>query len=154
MMPVSAQVNEEERLARTVRIGRLLEIYGALLTERQREFVRFHYHEDLSFGEIARDHGVSRQAVHDAVRQAEAAMEHYEAGLGLLARSGGGQAASVSGAFEAAQERPAARIEPVIEKLDALRRRLATQGVIYDVGNYVRTLDEVIGGLRKQSGGQ
>jgi hypothetical protein len=147
MIPVSARDSEEYKLAKTIRMGRLLETYGPLLTERQREFVRLHYHDDLSFGEIAHDFGVSRQAVHDAVRQAKAAMEHYEAGLGLLARSVRGQGApprveqTVSSDF----------LEMIIEKLNHLRRNLATQGVIYDTKDYVRSLDEVIARLRERA---
>jgi len=134
-------------------MGRLLETYGALLTERQREFVRLHYHEDMSFGEIARDFGVSRQAVHDAVSQAEAAMEHYEAGLGLLARSGRGQAPPAAAA--PTEVHPAispASLEPIIEKLSSVRRHLATRGIIYDPSDYVRTLDDVLALLRELTG--
>ena len=120
----------------------MLEAYGALLTERQREFVRLHCHKDLSFGEIAREFGVSRQAVHDAVRQAEITMEQYEARLGLLVRSAGKQIV------------PAAeKLKPIIEKVAALRRRLATQGIIYDTTDYLRALDELLALLREQAGG-
>jgi len=150
-MTESVRDNEEAKIARTVRIGRLLETYGSLLTARQREFVRLHYHEDLSFGEIARDSGVSRQAVHDAVRQAEAAMEHYEASLRLLARS-----VTPAPKPPAAEAIPgttpgiaASSLEPIIEKLDTLRRRLASQGIIYDASDYVRKCDEVLADLRR-----
>jgi hypothetical protein len=144
-----------------IRMGRLLETYGGLLTERQKEFVRLHCHGDLSFGEIAREYRVSRQAVHDAVRQAEAAMEHYEAELGLLGRPGRGRArADLSDGSDLSdksdksdQSNTAAALGPVVEKLENMRRRLAGQGVVYDVTEYVRGLDEVIRSLREQTGG-
>lgn len=142
----------EKRLARTVRIGHLLELYGALLTERQREFVRLHCNEDLSFGEIARQFGVSRQAVHDAVRQAEAAMEDYETHLGLLARSAGGPALPTGEPAATDKTVPAGEIDPILAELDLLRQRLATQGIIYDAMEHVRTLDAVLERLRRLSG--
>jgi predicted DNA-binding protein YlxM (UPF0122 family) len=141
----------ENRLARKVRLGRLLDIYGPLLTERQREFVRLHHNEDLSLGEIAREFHVSRQAVHDAVRQAEATMEHYEENLGLLARPF--QAATIPAQPEpggAGAGMPAYdEFREVVAELEAMRRHLATQGIIYDPGSYVRALDEIIAHLRR-----
>lgn len=76
----------QEPMPRHVRIGLLLDLYGNLLTERQREFVILHYDEDQSFGEIALGKGVSRQAVHDAVKHAEKSLEQYERKLRLLER--------------------------------------------------------------------
>ena len=69
-----------------VEIGQLLDIYGDLLTERQREFAMLHFCEDLSFGEIGKMAKVSRQAVYDAVRHAITALQDYEAKLGQIER--------------------------------------------------------------------
>ncbi|GEM_PF-498085 len=73
-------------LPRPIRIGLLVDLYGNLLTERQRKFVLLHFNQDQSFGEIAQVFGVSRQAVHDAVKHAERSLEEYEAKLRLLER--------------------------------------------------------------------
>lgn len=73
-------------LERTLRIVKLYDIYGPLLTERQRELIELHYLQDLSLGEIADQDGVTRQAVHDQLARAERALESYEERLGLLAR--------------------------------------------------------------------
>lgn len=67
-------------------VAALYDFYGQLLTERQRELVELYYLNDLSLGEIAEDQGISRQAVHDQLHRAEAALEHYEATLGLVSR--------------------------------------------------------------------
>jgi hypothetical protein len=150
VMFVAKGDSKKDRLTRTVRIGLLLQAYGPLLTRKQKEFVELHYNEDMSFGEIAREFGVSRQAIHDAVRQAEAAMEHYEDCLGLVAR-GGGRIAPVGQAAPATADGNAAKLGPIIEKLAHLRRRLATQGVIYDATDYVRALDEVIAHLQAKT---
>ena len=65
----------------------LLDLYGGLLTKKQQRFTKMHFEDDLSFGEIAREFGVSRQAVYDAVKHAEEGLERYEQKLGLLKRS-------------------------------------------------------------------
>ncbi|HZS13076.1 MAG TPA: sigma factor-like helix-turn-helix DNA-binding protein [Candidatus Dormibacteraeota bacterium] len=64
---------------------RLLDVYGALLTEHQREACRLHLDEDWSFAELAQELGVSRSAAHDLVRRALVQLEHYEARLGHAA---------------------------------------------------------------------
>lgn len=70
------------------RMSLLLDTYGELLTEKQRDFLRSYYEEDFSFGEIAREHRVSRQAIFDSVKHGEAALENYERVLGLIRNSG------------------------------------------------------------------
>lgn len=69
-----------------VKMGLLLDFYGGLLTERQLLACRLYFAENLSLGEIAFELGISRQAVHDAVRRAEQALVAYEDKLRLVAR--------------------------------------------------------------------
>ncbi len=69
-----------------VRMGWLLDFYGGLLTQRQQCLLGAYYNEDLSLAEIAENEGISRQAVHDALRHGEKALETYEDRLGLLER--------------------------------------------------------------------
>lgn len=76
----------ETVLERFARVNLLYDFYGPLLTERQRRFMELHYQQDLSLGEIAAASGVTRQAVYDALRRAEAALEEYEEKLGLVRR--------------------------------------------------------------------
>ncbi|MDR7483842.1 MAG: methyltransferase [Armatimonadota bacterium] len=68
------------------RANRLFDAYGALLTARQQRMLRQYYQDDLSLGEIAGQMRVSRQAVHDGLRRALAALERYEAALRLVDR--------------------------------------------------------------------
>ena len=49
----------------------LLDFYGELLTDKQRECFDLHYNEDLSLSEIAEQLGISRQGVWDNIRRAE-----------------------------------------------------------------------------------
>ncbi len=67
-------------------ISNLRAYYGNLLTDKQNEMLRLHYDEDMSFGEIAEDFSVSRQAVLDAVKSGEKLLAEYENKLGLAAR--------------------------------------------------------------------
>lgn len=73
---------EEGRLMRSM----LLDYYGEILTDKQRECYDLHYNEDLSLAEIAEQLGISRQGVWDNIRRAEAALESMEEKTGLIAR--------------------------------------------------------------------
>lgn len=69
-----------------VRLHLLYDFYGQLLTDKQRSFFELYHHDDLSLGEIAEQHGVSRQAVYDILKRAERTLEDLEAKLELVAR--------------------------------------------------------------------
>ncbi|MBQ6676981.1 MAG: winged helix-turn-helix transcriptional regulator [Clostridia bacterium] len=62
----------------------LLDVYGALLTERQYELLDLYYNEDLSLSEIAENTGLSRQGVRDAVKKAENELSGFEDKLGFV----------------------------------------------------------------------
>lgn len=62
----------------------LCDVYGALLTDKQREITTLYYDDDLSLGEIAERQNVTRQAVHCALQQAEEALRRYEDAVGAL----------------------------------------------------------------------
>lgn len=61
----------------------LLDFYGQLLTEKSLEVAQLHYNEDMSLSEISELLGISRQAVHDTLRRAAAAIAGYESKLNL-----------------------------------------------------------------------
>lgn len=65
----------------------LFDVYGPLLTEKQQQAMQLTYNEDYSLGEIAAMQGISRQAVHDAIRRAEELLESYDEKLGLVDRN-------------------------------------------------------------------
>ena len=66
--------------------GSLYEIYGALLTEKQRQCLELYFCEDYSLAEVAEEMQVSRQAIHDLLKRVEQTLEHYEEMLGFLQR--------------------------------------------------------------------
>ena len=71
----------------TVMRTMLFDFYGELLTDKQREYYDLHYNEDLSLYEIAEQNGVSRQAVWDIIRRAEATMAEMECKTGFIAKA-------------------------------------------------------------------
>ncbi|MBO4725345.1 MAG: HTH domain-containing protein [Firmicutes bacterium] len=64
----------------------LYDFYGELLSERQKEVLTLRYEDDLSLAEIAEELGISRQGVHDALKNGEKALQRYEEKLGLVKR--------------------------------------------------------------------
>jgi uncharacterized protein len=81
-------VSEDVRMIdKVTRVVNLYDLYGTLLTERQREMVEMYYFDDWSLAEVADHLGVSRQAVHDNIRRAEEQLEAYEKALSLLKRN-------------------------------------------------------------------
>ena len=69
-----------------VYLSLLLDFYGDLLTEKQREFADLYYNENLTLSEIAENGGISRQAVRDALLRAEAILRETEEKTGLAAQ--------------------------------------------------------------------
>ncbi|MDR2502461.1 MAG: DNA-binding protein [Oscillospiraceae bacterium] len=70
----------------TVEMAALLDAFGALLTNKQREYCEMYYYEDLSLAEIAENVGVSVPGVHDTVIRGVAKMREAEHRLGVVAR--------------------------------------------------------------------
>ena len=62
----------------------LYDFYGQLLSKRQNEVMELYHEENLSLSEIAAEFNISRQGVHDALKNAEKALVEYEAKLGLV----------------------------------------------------------------------
>lgn len=64
----------------------LVDFYGPLLTEKQRNVWDLHYQQDLSLAEIAEVEHISRQAIHDLLKRTERILAEYEDKLGLVQR--------------------------------------------------------------------
>ncbi|MCO5385449.1 putative DNA-binding protein [Desulfosporosinus sp.] len=64
----------------------LVDFYGPLLTEKQRNVWDLHYQQDLSLTEIAEVEHISRQAIHDLLKRTERILDEYEDKLGLVQR--------------------------------------------------------------------
>ena len=66
------------------RISYLLDFYGNILTDKQRDAVDMYYNEDLSLAEIALKVGISRQGVLDVIRRAERNLVDIENKTGVI----------------------------------------------------------------------
>lgn len=64
----------------------LLDYYGDMLTERQRECFDMRFNQDMSLGEIGETLGVSRQAVCDNLTRSEAILRKMEENIGCVRR--------------------------------------------------------------------
>jgi len=64
----------------------LLDYYGGMLTDKQRDCFDMRYNQDLSLGEIAETMGVSRQAVNDNLTRTEATLRRMEENIGCVKR--------------------------------------------------------------------
>ena len=62
----------------------LLDHYGSLLTDHQREILEEYCNEDLSMNEIAENYGISKSAVQDLIRRCEIQLNGYEEKLGMI----------------------------------------------------------------------
>lgn len=65
----------------------LLDYYGPVLTEKQRNILTEYYDEDLSLAEIGENYGITRQGVRDAIKHGEASLLELEEKLGYARRS-------------------------------------------------------------------
>ena len=74
-------------LERLFHLAELFDMYGMLLTEKQRRCLELHLFDDFSLAEVGEAVGVSRQAAYDIIHRSEQALEGYEEKLGLLPKS-------------------------------------------------------------------
>ena len=65
-------------MAKDLFVAALLDVYGAFLSEKQREIMWHYYNDDLSLAEIAENEGTTRQAASDIIRRGELALKKYE----------------------------------------------------------------------------
>jgi hypothetical protein len=62
----------------------LMDFYGELLTEKQRDVYTAYFLDDLTLAEIAEQQSVSRQAVHDIIKRTHKTLIKYEEKLKLI----------------------------------------------------------------------
>ena len=65
-------------MAKDLSVGALLDVYGAFLSDKQRELMSHYFNDDLSLAEIAENEGTTRQAVSDIIRRGEAQLRKFE----------------------------------------------------------------------------
>ena len=75
-------------MAKDLTMSLLLDFYGDILPERQREAMDLFYNGDLSLSEIAETTGLTRQGVRDRIVKGEKTVSELEDKLGLAGRFG------------------------------------------------------------------
>ncbi|MDE5769889.1 MAG: DNA-binding protein [Oscillospiraceae bacterium] len=75
-------------MAKNLHYVLLLDCYGELLTDRQRQIAELYYNEDFSLSEIAEMQKITRQAVRDSLRHTEQSLIRTEQKLGMAGRIG------------------------------------------------------------------
>ena len=71
-------------MAKNLDYAVLLDYYGDLLTEKQRDIMQLYYYEDLSLSEIAENENITRQAVRDNLKKGERKLFDYEEKLEIM----------------------------------------------------------------------
>ena len=73
-------------MAKNLEISYLLDFYGEVLTEKQRDVMEQYYNDDLSLAEIADNFGITRQGVRDSIKRGEGILLELEEKVGLARR--------------------------------------------------------------------
>lgn len=68
-------------------ISALLDTYGPLLSDRQRDVLDLYYNGDLSLAEIADNTGITRQGVRDALKKGEGELVQFEDKLAFMKKT-------------------------------------------------------------------
>ena len=61
----------------------LYDIYGNLLTKKQKEYFEEYYFKNLSLSELAEKYNISRNAIHKQLKDTINKLENYEKNLNL-----------------------------------------------------------------------
>lgn len=117
----------ERQLTERLRVVRLVEVYGRLLTSRQLRLLRMYYLDDLSLGEAADQVDVTRQAVFDSLKRSVDELNRLEGTLHLLAMI----------------EDDSRQKELLAESLDALEQTIAGLDGQVDQNTLIKMADEI-----------
>ena len=119
-------------MAKNLEISNLLDFYGDVLTEKQRDVLEQYYNDDLSLAEIAENFGITRQGARDAIKHGETALLELEQKVGFAARY--------------------RRVQQTLEELEQLvidaRFECTGPHARLTTGEYVRTLNKILALLR------
>ena len=73
-------------MEKIVEQGLLYDFYGELLTEHQKQIYEAAVYNDMSLTEIADEHGISKQGVHDLIKRCTRSLQEYEDKLHMIRR--------------------------------------------------------------------
>lgn len=71
-------------MGKNLDVAVLLDFYGSMLTEKQRDAIDLYYNQDLSLSEIAEHEEITRQGVRDSIKRGEVFLFELEDKLGMF----------------------------------------------------------------------
>lgn len=116
---------------KNLQVSTLLDYYGEMLTEKQRDLTELYYNEDLSLGEIAELEHISRQGVRDSIKRGEAYLFELEEKLSVA-----GKMNEISKAF--------AQISQMIDEVLSAGGSVNVRQLLEDIKNISDTMQEKI----------
>ncbi len=76
--------NGGEVMSKDLSISVLMDFYGELLTDKQKDTLELYYDRDYSLAEIAEDMDISRQGVRDFIKRGEKQLYEFEEKLEMV----------------------------------------------------------------------
>ena len=71
-------------MEKNIRISMLCQVYGKLLTKKQKNILENYYNKDFSLSEIAENEKITRQAVRDILKKGEKKLFELEGKLNIM----------------------------------------------------------------------
>ena len=71
-------------MSKDLSISVLIDFYGELLTDKQKDALELYYDRDYSLAEIAQDMDISRQGVRDFIKRGEKQLYEFEEKLEMV----------------------------------------------------------------------
>lgn len=65
----------------------LYDLYGELLTDKQRNYFEDYYFDNLTLQEIGENNNISRNAVHKQIKESEEKLNHFESILKIYEKN-------------------------------------------------------------------
>lgn len=72
---------------KTIYLINLYDYYEGLLTEKQKEYFKDYYFDNLSLSEISENKNISRNAIHKVIKETENKLNNFEKILNLYEKS-------------------------------------------------------------------
>lgn len=70
-------------MSKNLEMSYLLDFYGEVLTDKQRDMMQQYFNMDLSLSEIADNFNITRQGVRDAIKRGESILTDLEGKIGF-----------------------------------------------------------------------
>lgn len=118
-------------MEKILRQSLLYDFYGELLTNNQKSIYEDVVMNDLSYSEIARIRGISRQGVHDMVKRCDKILEGYEEKLLLVDK------------FIKAKE----KVSQLIDRTNEIKIKYHNEDIEYELDGIMSVAKDILDGF-------